>query len=182
MIVVVAGRGGQGVLFATRLLGEAALAEGMRVRSSETHGMAQRGGSVVASLKLGEYAGALVLPGTADLLLALAHDEACRNLGSLRAGGRCLSAAAEGSTWDPAVREAARAAGIRLRTVDAAGAALGLGTPLLLNVVLLGALSGLPGCPVRAAALREALERRTPPGRREGNLAAFEAGRRLAAG
>jgi len=180
--IVVAGHGGQGVLFATRLLGEAALAEGIPVRSSETHGMAQRGGSVVASLKLGGYASALVLPGTADLLLALAQGEAYRNLGSLRAGGACLAAAPDDAGWDPEVAEAARAAGICLETVDAAGIALDLKAPVLLNVALLGALTGLPTSPLPAAAVRGALERRSPEARLEANLAAFSAGRMAVGG
>ncbi len=175
--IVVAGHGGQGVLFATRLLGEAALSRGIPVRSSETHGMAQRGGSVVASLKLGGYASALVLPGTADLLLALAQGEAYRNLGVLRAGGACLAAAPADASWAPDVAGAARAADITLHTVDAAGIALGLGAPVLLNIALLGALAALPCSPLPGEAVLGALERRSPERLRAGNWAAFEAGR-----
>lgn len=175
-----AGHGGQGVLFATRLLAEAALSTGTTARSSETHGMAQRGGSVVASLKLGGYASALVLPGTADLLLSLAHGEAYRNLGSLRSGGACLSDMSAGASWDADVEAGARASRVRLFGVDAAGEALRLGSPMLLNIVLLGALSGLPLSPVPASALLDALKRRSPARYLEGNLAAFRAGRQRA--
>ena len=179
--IVVAGHGGQGVLFATRLLAEAALSEGITARSSETHGMAQRGGSVVASLKLGGYASALVLPGTADLMLSLASGEAYRCLGSLRPGGACLTDMPADEAWDPAVADAARGAGIRLFAMDASREALALGSPMQLNIVLLGALSGLPVSPVPAAALLDALKRRSPERFLEGNLAAFRAGRHAAA-
>ena len=49
--IVISGVGGQGVLFVTRLLAEAAILKGFSVFTSETHGMAQRGGTVSADLK-----------------------------------------------------------------------------------------------------------------------------------
>ena len=55
--LIISGVGGQGVLFITRLLAEAAIAGGLPVLSSETHGMAQRGGIVVSHLKVGGFAG-----------------------------------------------------------------------------------------------------------------------------
>ncbi|MCX5883025.1 MAG: 2-oxoacid:acceptor oxidoreductase family protein, partial [Deltaproteobacteria bacterium] len=46
--IIISGVGGQGVLFVTRLLAEAAMMKGYPVLTSETHGMAQRGGTVVS--------------------------------------------------------------------------------------------------------------------------------------
>ena len=69
--IVISGVGGQGVLFVTRLLAEAAIARGLAVLSSETHGMAQRGGTVLSHLKVGDFSSPLIRPGHADLLLAL---------------------------------------------------------------------------------------------------------------
>jgi len=172
--IVVAGLGGQGVLFITRLLAEAALGLGWRALSSETHGMAQRGGSVAASLAIGSFHCALALPGTADLLLALNHGEAARNLGFLGPGGHCLVSATQ--PWTPEAMRAAAAEGIGLHAVDAAGIALGLGAPFLANIAMLGALAAFPFTPVPHAALENALRQRSPAGRLEANLAAFEAG------
>lgn len=69
--IIISGVGGQGVLFITRLLAEAAIAKGMPVLTSETHGMAQRGGSVVSYLKVGGFSSPLIRPGHGDGLLAL---------------------------------------------------------------------------------------------------------------
>jgi len=69
--VIISGVGGQGVLFVTRLLAEVAMRSGLEVMSSETHGMAQRGGIVVSHLKVGGFAGPLVRAGRADVMVAL---------------------------------------------------------------------------------------------------------------
>jgi indolepyruvate ferredoxin oxidoreductase, beta subunit len=72
--IAVSGLGGQGVLFITRLLAEAALAMGFDVLSSETHGMAMRGGSVAAHLKIGPYSSPLIRSGLADVAVFLAKE------------------------------------------------------------------------------------------------------------
>jgi indolepyruvate ferredoxin oxidoreductase beta subunit len=69
--IVICGVGGQGVLFVTRLLAEAAIGRKTPVLTSETHGMAQRGGTVLSHLKVGDYASCLIRPGHADGMLAL---------------------------------------------------------------------------------------------------------------
>lgn len=69
--LVISGVGGQGVLLVTRLLAEAAMKNGYPVFTSETHGMAQRGGIVVSHLKVGEYFSPMIRAGRADGLIAL---------------------------------------------------------------------------------------------------------------
>jgi indolepyruvate ferredoxin oxidoreductase, beta subunit len=69
--IIISGVGGQGVLFVTRLLAEAAIKKSLAVFTSETHGMAQRGGTVLSHLKVGDYSSPLIRPGQADGLLAL---------------------------------------------------------------------------------------------------------------
>ena len=69
--IVISGVGGQGVIFVTRLLAEAAIVKGFSVFTSETHGMAQRGGTVLSHLKVGSFASPLIRPYKADGLLAL---------------------------------------------------------------------------------------------------------------
>jgi indolepyruvate ferredoxin oxidoreductase beta subunit len=69
--LIISGVGGQGVLFVTRLLAEAAIDRGLAVFTSETHGMAQRGGTVVSHLKVGPFESPLVRPKQADGMLAL---------------------------------------------------------------------------------------------------------------
>ena len=69
--IIISGLGGQGVLFITKLLAGAAMAQGLPVLTSETHGMAQRGGNVISYLKIGDFSGPLIRPGRADALIAL---------------------------------------------------------------------------------------------------------------
>lgn len=73
--IVIAGLGGQGVVFLTRVLGEAAAAAGQDVICAENHGMAQRGGSVLAHVRIGPYRSPLVRRGQADLALCLSPSE-----------------------------------------------------------------------------------------------------------
>jgi indolepyruvate ferredoxin oxidoreductase beta subunit len=69
--IAISGLGGQGVLFVTRLLAETALDMGLDVLSSETHGMAMRGGAVISHLKVGRFASPLIRAGQADLAMFL---------------------------------------------------------------------------------------------------------------
>jgi len=87
--VLIAGIGGQGSIFAARVLGETALRRGLNVRGSETIGMAQRGGSVVSHVRMSEsgIASPMIPPGRADVLIALEPAEGERNRHFLREGG-----------------------------------------------------------------------------------------------
>ena len=87
MQYIIVGTGGQGVLFASKVLGHIAMTRGESVLGSEVHGMAQRGGSVVSHFKVGGYASPLVKMGDADLILAFDQNEAARSLGFLKDGG-----------------------------------------------------------------------------------------------
>ncbi len=150
--IVLAGVGGQGTILASKLLARAAMARGLHVRTAETIGMAQRGGSVVSHVRIGDGASSpLVGPGRADALIAFEPAEAARQLSYLRSGGTLVtsdapvvpvSAATGGPAYDlPAVMAYLRAsvAPERLVVGDAAAAARGRGTTRALNVVLLGA-------------------------------------------
>src|SRR5690242_6063475 len=80
--ILLAGVGGQGVLTMAALIGRAAVAEGLCVRQSEVHGMAQRGGAVTAHLRLSDAPSAsdLIPRGSADMILSLEPVEALRCL------------------------------------------------------------------------------------------------------
>jgi indolepyruvate ferredoxin oxidoreductase beta subunit len=77
--IVISGVGGQGVLFVTRLMAEAAIRKGLPVMTSETHGMAQRGGTVISHLKVGAYTSPLIRTGQADVLLAMKDEGAAQH-------------------------------------------------------------------------------------------------------
>ncbi len=76
--ILVAGVGGQGVIFLTKLLVKSALWANIPVATSEIHGLAQRGGSVTAGVTLGEHTNGFLEKGGVDLLLGLEPLEAQR--------------------------------------------------------------------------------------------------------
>lgn len=83
------GVGGQGTLLASRVLGKYATDIGRDVKLSEVHGMAQRGGSVMTYVRIGEdIASPIIDEGGADLILAFEKLEALRYLHYLKKGAR----------------------------------------------------------------------------------------------
>ena len=173
---IFAGVGGQGVLFATRLFTYYAVDRGYNAISSETHGMAQRGGSVVSHLKVGEFSSPMIRKGNADYLLALEAVEAYRYLHFLRDGAVCFLNAADPDFLDAKVAEVLRARNIAVWTVDANAIAAGIGAPKATNLVHAGftLASGLTG--IDKEPFRETVERVSPERFRTMNMAAFEAG------
>ncbi|CAG0965931.1 2-oxoglutarate ferredoxin oxidoreductase subunit gamma [Geobacteraceae bacterium] len=85
--IVIAGVGGQGVLMASKVLAESALASGMDVKQNEVHGMAQRGGSVISFVRIGDQVHSpVVMPGSADILISFEPLEALRYVHYLKPG------------------------------------------------------------------------------------------------
>ena len=158
--LVICGLGGQGVVFVSRVLAEAVLREGHEVLTSETHGMAQRGGAVDSYVRIGGYRSTVVRPGEADSVLVLDPSRTGAAERYLREGGSRLVNDREGE-----------------HACDAAGIARELGNPRGANLVLLGrAASVWPDLYPGREALRAALERLSPPAVREANVAALERG------
>ena len=173
--VVLSGVGGQGILFLSRLLAEAAIAGGLPVITSETHGMAQRGGVVVSHLKAGGFDSPLVRAGRADLLLVLKEENVPLHREFLADGGALVVNA-------PVPPDAGPRA--RVHAVDADALALSAGTPHAVNLILLGfALARLGGGTAggffcTAGEIRGALTRRQGAGgsRLAASLSALDLG------
>ena len=83
--LIIVAVGGQGNLLASRVLGEAALLQGVPVRMSEIHGMAQRGGVVESAIVFGDARSTIISDGEADVLVSFEPSEA------LRAMNKCNS-------------------------------------------------------------------------------------------
>lgn len=154
--VILAGLGGQGVVFLTRLLAQTAVALGHPIMVSETHGMSQRGGSVVSHLKIGgSNQAALIARGTADALLALDADEAVRRLPYLRQGGAVFVNSEDGLRAE--VDEHVERRGIQVLSLPASRMALQLGSAAVTNVVLAGYAAAHSALPLPLESLRETL-------------------------
>lgn len=173
---VVAGVGGQGVLFVTRMLALGAQELSGGVLISEVHGMAQRGGSVISHLKIGDFAGPLVAMGRADLLLSLDPGEAVRNFGFLRPGGVAVINAPDAGFLSAQALEALAAHGVRLICLDAAGLARAAGAAKGLNLALLAGAAAAGALPFPAATLKRVVMEASPPARQKDNQRLWESG------
>lgn len=190
--IFLTGVGGQGTLLASRLLGEAALAAGLNPLVSETHGMAQRGGVVVSTVVLGNLKSPLISPGEADVLLGFEPLETFRALDRCQANSLVIANTAAivpypvsiGKISYPEVGRlleliASQVGG--LLAFDAGELARRAGSPLAVNMVLLGALGYTKILPFPEEDLLSLIRTKTNPKFLESNLAAFRMGQEAAA-
>ncbi len=85
--IVLTGVGGQGTIFLVKVLSRCAMNRGVDFIGTETHGMAQKGGTVISYIKIGNFKAPLVGEGQADLLLGLYPTETLRFLYYLKPNG-----------------------------------------------------------------------------------------------
>jgi len=187
--LLIVGVGGQGVILASNVIGEACLIEGREVKAAETHGMAQRGGSVECHVRIDGHYGPLIPPGQAGLLMAFELIEALRYRHYLKPGGRLLAnrllqvptsvylQKLEVPTEDGIL---ARLADLGPCVLDADKKAVEAGSPLTQNMVMVGGAS--PHLPLKVESLEEAIRRSVPKKTIEMNLRAFRLGREAAGG
>jgi indolepyruvate ferredoxin oxidoreductase beta subunit len=169
--IVLGGRGGQGVIFLSRVIGQAALGQGLGVRTTETHGMAMRGGSVKCFVRLGSGLGPLFRKGSASLLMVLHSAETGSGLSFL---------SSEGSVIVNASHELDQS-GIRgthgVHLADADLIARQAGDPRSANLVLLGATVALvEGFPLEVDSLERAILDSRPGEAARKNLEIFRMG------
>lgn len=89
--IMIVGVGGQGILLASRVIGNVALNRSYDVKMSEVHGMAQRGGSVITNVKLADSVYSPIIERQeADIILAFEQLEALRWINYLKPGGRMI--------------------------------------------------------------------------------------------
>jgi indolepyruvate ferredoxin oxidoreductase beta subunit len=186
--IVLAGVGGQGILLAAEILGTAAIKEGLNVRVSEIHGMAQRGGAVVSHVRIGEKVLApTVLEGQADVLLGFEPLETLRNLKF--ASGKTLvvmsSAKIQPTELTAKMMKYPSLEDIEVKIksftkkiilVNTAELAREAGSILTENIVLIGALAAAEKMPVKNESIVEALRELVPAKHLEVNVKAFRLG------
>jgi indolepyruvate ferredoxin oxidoreductase beta subunit len=160
--IIISGLGGQGALTLTRLLAEAAATLGLEVITSETHGMAQRGGAVISMVKVGPFKGPLISAGTADLGLFLTPKTLPLHRFYIKPGGSIFVNTATPGEY---------------HQVDGLGLAARLRLPpVAANLILLGYTAGRGGLFCRAVAMAQVIRDKTPERFRDMNLQAFQTG------
>lgn len=148
--IILCGVGGQGTVLASKLIAAAAMARGEAAHTAETIGMAQRGGSVVSHVRIGEGVYSPLIPkGQADLMIAFEPAEAVRNMTYLKPGAAAVvssapvmpvTAALSGSSYKPSdMINVLAGAGFDVTVIDGAAIVSELGSTKSLNVALLSA-------------------------------------------
>jgi indolepyruvate ferredoxin oxidoreductase beta subunit len=185
--VVFVGVGGQGILLASTIVARAAMIAGHQVKTNEVHGMAQRGGSVIAHVRYGTEVFSPTVPeGTADALGALEEIEALRYAHYAAPEGLAVvnatsvvpvTVSSGAATYPEDVADRLRRAFPRLVYFDAGKRAEDLGNVRAANIVLLGALSR--GLDLPLEAWEEAIGASVKEKQRDLNLRAFEIGKNV---
>ncbi len=182
--IAICGVGGQGILMASDLLADVLLAAGFQVKKSEVHGMSQRGGDVISTVRFGrEVFSPLPALNATDYILAFEKLEALRNVNYLAPRGVML---VNDFRWDPLpvaaglerypedIARTLRPLCGELVLIPATAMAQKLGNERVSNVILVGLLAS------RMKIAKEiwiaTVDRKVPARFRELNLQAFEAG------
>jgi len=183
--ILFSGVGGQGILLAGELTAYAQLEAGFDVKKSEVHGMAQRGGSVVAHLKYGERVySPLIEPGTADIQVAFEELEAARYLPYLHKDSAVVvntqkilpPAVATGkASYPDNILDELKSRGINVVALDAFAIAREIGELRTANVVMVGAMSNFLS--VSPQIFLDVIDQRVKKQFCEVNKKAFQAGR-----
>ena len=173
---VLSGLGGQGILFMTKIIAKTALQKGFDIMGAETHGMAQRGGSVISHLRLGDIRSSLVKHGSAQYLLSLDENEAYRNLAFLAPNGMLFSDARTQEFPVPEVKSYLEKQTIQYHSLPARKIALDLGAPVSSNLAMIGFFAGFILDPFTPDDFRETIKTVSPDKFRGINLRVFEEG------
>ncbi len=187
--LIFTGVGGQGVVVLSDIFCEAALLDGFDVAKAEIHGMAQRGGSISAHVRIGDKVlSPLIETGTADLIVGFEILETARALPMLKPKGTVLvntkyippNSIKQGNAKPVKPKELLDLLRLNARCVyeiDGIGIAQKLGNLLVVNTVILGAVSALPENLIKQDSFKQAITSNLKEKYLRLNLEAFELGR-----
>ena len=184
--IVLTGVGGQGVITAANILGKAALEAKVNVFVSEVHGMAQRGGSVNCSVRMGDVTGPLIASGTADVILSTEPIEALRYIHFSNKNTKIITditpvvpftvsvGMEEYPNIDDVFNELNKYG--KLFKIDAVRLSKEAGALITKNIVMLGALAATDVLPFKSEILLETILENIPAKFKEMNKKAYESG------
>ncbi|HEC82715.1 MAG TPA: indolepyruvate ferredoxin oxidoreductase subunit beta [Thermoplasmatales archaeon] len=185
--VVIAGVGGQGVITSANILSKASLKEGYKIVASELHGMAQRGGNVECSVRIGEVFSPIIPNESADAIISFEPLEALRNLSKVRRDGIVLtdinpivpSLISIGIGSYPPLKEIFDKilSHCKLIKINADEIAKKAGSILTKNVVMLGAFHALNIFPLKEKSIIDTIKETFHEKYIDLNIKAFELGK-----
>ena len=184
--IVFSGIGGQGIVVASDIFCEAALLDGFDVAKAEVHGMAQRGGSIVAHVRVGDNVQSpLIETGKADIILGFEMLEAARVLPMIKKNGTVIlntkfippsTSISSSDLNNEKILKIIKDKTKNVFEIDGVGLAKKLGNILVVNTILLGALSGISENPISKKSFEEAIASRLKEKYISLNLKAFRIG------
>jgi len=184
--IVLTGVGGHGVITAANILGKAAVKAGINVYVSEVHGMAQRGGTVNCTVRLGNVSGPLVPSGTADAIISTEPIEVLRYIHYSNKNTKIITditpvipfTVSVGTEKYPELENVFQEIEKygELYKIDAVKIAKNAGDIIVKNIVMLGALSALDLLPFKKETLLQTILENIPEKYQDMNKKAFEEG------
>lgn len=191
--IMTCGVGGQGLMLVSNILGLACAEFGLNIRTAETHGLAQRSGSIYTHIRIGENVYSPLIPyGEADVLLGMEAIETLRYIEYLKPNGTIILNNYE---WHPVqstfervnnpekkyitteqILDQLKKITYDIHIIDALNIAIQAGNPLTSNVVLLGSLVKTKNFPLSLEQLKEIVPKVVPKKAIEANLKALKIG------
>jgi len=186
--LLITGVGGQGVILASDIIGDAAITTGYDIKKTDALGMAQRGGSVTSNVRIApQVRSPLIKMGEADMLLAFEKLEAARWSHYLRPGGIAIvnnhalpplsvSLGSERYPGDDEIINILKQRTDRVYFVEGTRRARELGNVRVLNIFMLGCVSLF--APFKVQTWEDSISQHLPPKLRQINIEAFNQGRK----
>ncbi len=186
--IVISGVGGQGVLTLAEILAKAALAESHNVRVGEIHGMAQRGGHVVCTVRIGtNVRGPIIDEGSAQLVVGFEPIETLREIQLIQNEGLVIMnshvqypvAVSMGKAEYPEhnqILESMRNFTSNIVEFDAMELAAQAGSTRSMNIVILGSIIGSNLVPIKKETAIQVVRDAFPSKFAEANIKAFDLG------
>ena len=185
--IYITGVGGQGTIKTATIIGEAAMAQGLNVVMSEVHGMAQRGGTVVTELKIGDALSPLNEKYSADLLLAFEPSELLRAINVIGKDTNIIVSCSSiipftvslGISKYPDINQIVERLSnkvVHLHLIDAEKIAIEADHIIAANIVILGAALATPQFPLKKENITESMKQNLPIKSIDMNIKALEMG------
>jgi indolepyruvate ferredoxin oxidoreductase beta subunit len=192
--IITTGVGGQGLMLLSDIIGKACAAMGLNIKTAETHGLAQRSGTISTHVRIGETVLSPLIPyGEANVMVSMEAIEALRQCEYIADGATIII---NKFIWHPIqstfirvksfgktpyvtfdeIRERLLTITPDVRSIDCLALANEAGNPQTTNTVLIGALACVDGFPITIDALEQALTRAVPPKTLDSNLRALHLG------
>lgn len=183
--IVLCGVGGQGTVLASKLIAAAAMEKSIPVMSAETIGMAQRGGSVFSHIRMGAHIySPMIAKKTADMILGFEPGETVRMLPYLKEGGTVIVNSRAVMPVTASLAKAVYSGDTMIEylknkvdnvvVIDTETACKELGSPKVVNVLMLGAAAATGALGITKDDIRKAIVKKMPEKFHELNFKALD--------